>query len=269
MKKRGFTIVEILIVAPIVILVIGVFISVIVSMTGDVLASRGATALAYNIQDALNRIEQDVTTSGAYLATNNITLTSPQGYNDDTTNFHNADATNGTMLILNTYATTENPLSSTRNIVYVAGQPNPCSSLLINANVPVMMNVIYFVKDNTLWRRVVAPSNYLTVGCNVPWQQPSCAPDISGAFCKTQDVRLVDGIQTGGFSVNYYPSPSATIPSAIANSSAQTDTARFEALQLNSTVEVTINATNIVAGRNISQTGTMRTVSPNNYAVGS
>jgi hypothetical protein len=267
--KQGFTVVEILIVAPIVILVIGVFISVIVNMTGDVLASRAATTLAYNIQDALNRIDQDVTQSGAYLATNNITLTSPQGYNDDTTNFHNADATNGTMLILNTYATTNNPLATTQNTIYYPNVPNACGSPLINSNMPVMMNTIYFVKNSTLWRRTIATNLYTTVGCSVPWQQPSCAPGISNAFCKTQDVRLIDGIQSSGFSVGYYPSPSSTTPNTIASDSAQTDVARFAALQANSTVVVTINATNIVAGRSISQTGTIRTVSPNNYSAGS
>lgn len=262
--KNGFTIVEILIVAPIVILVIGVFMTSIVTMTGNVLSSRGADVLVFNIQDSLNRIQQDVGLSGAYLATNNIALTSPQGYNDDTTNFHNADPTNGTMLILNSYTTTANPLSSTRNIVYAAGQPNPCNSPLVNQNTPVMVNAIYFVKNNTLWRRVVAPSSYLTVGCSVPWQQPSCAPTASGAFCKTQDVRLVDGIQSGGFSVGYYPSPGSTTTNSTASDSGQTDSTRLTALQANDTVVVTITATNVIAGRNVTQTGTIRAISPNN-----
>jgi type II secretory pathway pseudopilin PulG len=279
-RKHGFTIVEMLIVAPIVILVIGVFVTAVVNMTGDVLATRSANALSYSIQDALNRIEQDVDLSGGYLATNNITLAPPQGYNgdathpSDVTNFHNADATNGTMLILNTYATTSNPLTSTRSLVYASGRPNACGSTSINQNPPVMMNVIYFVKNGTLWRRVVAPSFYATVGCiggsvGAPWQQPSCAPGASGTICKTQDMRLVDGIASGGFSVSYYPSPSSTTANITASDSGSADGVRQTALQANNTVGVTISAASTVAGRSISQSGTMRTVSPNNNIISS
>lgn len=264
-KKHGFTIVEILIVAPIVILVIGVFIGVVVNMTGDVLSTRSTNALAYNIQDALNRIEQDVSTSGALLATNNVTITSPQGFDDSTATFDNASVVNGTMLILNSYATTANPLNATSNVIYESGQPNPCNSALINKNPAVMMNTVYFVKNNTLWRRVLAPSNYATIGCSVPWQEPSCTPNIVGAFCKTQDIDLVDGINTtSGFVVNYYPNPSSVIPNTIANDSAQSDSNRLAAMRTNGSVVVTINATSSQAGRNIGQTGTMRATSPNN-----
>jgi hypothetical protein len=265
----GFTIVEILIVAPIVILVIGVFVSTIVSMTGEVLATRAANTLAYNTQEALNLIEQDVKLSGAFLATNNIALISPQGYDNSTANFHNADATNGAMLILNIYATTSNPLSATRGLVYASDQPNSCNSTLINQNLPVMLNVVYFVKNSTLWRRVIAPSYYATIGCvnssiGAPWQQPSCAPSASGVFCKTQDMRLVDGIASDGFSVKYYPSPSSTTENATASNSALSDSVRQTALLANSTVAVAITATNTTAGREISQAGTIRAVSPNN-----
>src|SRR5680860_246141 len=105
--RRGFTLVEMLIVAPIIILVIGIFISAIINITGDVMSVRGVNSLSLSIQDALNRINQDVEASGGYLATNNITLTSGQGYDNGTSAFHNAstDAAIGNMLVLNTYAT--------------------------------------------------------------------------------------------------------------------------------------------------------------------
>jgi Tfp pilus assembly protein PilW len=269
---HGFTIVEILVIAPIVILVIGIFIGVIVNMTGEVLSTRGANVLSYNIQDALNRIEQDVKLSGAFLATNNIALTSPQGYNNDTTNFHNIDSVNGTMLILNAYATTSNPLASKNNFAY-QNSPNACNSSQVNQNPTVMINIIYFVKSvngvNTLWRRVVVPSNYATIGCagtsiGIPWQQSSCAPNISGTICKTQDIELVDGITVGGFSVKYYPSASSTTENTTASDNSQTDSVRQIALQTAGTVEIAISATNTVAGRDISQSGTMRVTSPDN-----
>jgi type II secretory pathway pseudopilin PulG len=263
-KLRGFTIIEMMIIAPIVILVIGVFVTAIVSMTGDVLSTRASNALAYNIQDALNRIKQDVNLSGGYLAANNITLTSPQGYDNNKAIFTNA-GTNGNMLILNSYATTTNPSSLDRNILYADSQPNPCTSPLANQNLPVMTNIIYFINNNTLWRRVVEVSNYATIGCGTPWQQPSCAPGTTGTICKTQDARLVDGIQAGGFSIKYYPSPNSTTENTTARGdSGQSDSIRQAALLSTNTVEVAINASGTVAGRDISQSGTIRAVSPNN-----
>lgn len=262
---RGFTLVEMLVVAPIVLLVIGVFIATIVNMTGDVLSTRNANDLAYNIQDTLSRIEQDVKLSGGFLSTNNITINSPQGYNDDTTNFHNIDATTGTMLILNSYTTIDNPLGTTPNILYASGQPNPCDSELVSKNQPVMMNVVYFVKNNTLWRRTLAQSNYETIGCSKPWQQPSCALNIVNAFCKTTDLQLIDGVNAStGFTISYYPDATSTTPNAIASDSNQNDTARQSALKSTNTATISITAAATIAGRQVSQSGSIRVTSPNN-----
>ncbi len=272
--SKGFTLVEMLIVAPIVILMIGIFVSAIVSMTGDVLATRASNSMAYNIQDALNRIQSDVVLSGSFLAANDVALVSPQGYDNATGVFKNvnSDTSVGPMLILKSYTTTINPQNSARGIVYMSGQPNACNSALVSQNQPLMMNTIYFIKGNTLWRRVVAPSNYATAGCvngvvGSPWQKPSCDPTISGAMCPTKDERLVDGVAPGsGFSINYYSTQGSTTASTIASDSSQSDAVRLAALKTASTVSVTISATNTIAGRDITQSGTIRATSPNNVS---
>jgi len=268
LKYRGFTIVELLVVAPIVILLIGIFISAIMAMTGKVLSTRGETDLSYSVQYALSTIEQDVKTSAAYLATNNIALTSPQGLNDDTTNFTNADSAAGSTLILNTYATTSNPIGSTRNIIRLSG-PNPCSSSQSNQNNKLMTNTIYFVKANsdgtyTLWRRVILPSNYSTIGCSQPWQQPSCSPVVSGSFCKSKDIRLLDGLIASGFTVEYINDSDHETVNTIASNPANSNSERQASLATTSEIRVTINATKTVSGETISQTGTIKVASPNN-----
>lgn len=273
-SSHGFTLIELLIVAPIIILVIGAFISMIISMTGSVLTTRGANALAYNIQDSLNRIESDVKMSGGYLAINNIDLsTNPiQGYDNNTTynastsNFHNAttDTTIGPMLILNTNTTTDNPVSSTRNIIY-KNSPNACNLDAVSQNPPLVMNVIYFVKNNTLWRRTIAKSTYATDGCFVPWQQPSCSPGIVNAFCKTTDVRLVDGVSPiDGFVINYYTDINAPAENLDAKDGTKSDAIRQIGLSTAKTARVTIKATATISGRDITQSGSIIVVSPNN-----
>lgn len=266
-RKQGFTLVEMLIVAPIIVLVIGIFVSTIVGVTGDVLAARGTSSLSYSIQDALDRISKDVEVSGGYLSTNNITLSTGQGYDNSTSDFHNAttDLAVGPMLILNTYATTLNPSSATQSYVYKTNQPNACSTSTTNQNSKIMMNVVYFVKNNALWRRVIAPADYATVGCSVPWQLPSCEPGYSATFCKANDSKLVEGIQTNGFSVDYFPAGSTTA-NTIASNGSLPDDARYIAMRTTNTVKVTISATKTIAGRDVSQTGSVRTISPNDVS---
>jgi hypothetical protein len=256
-----------LIVAPIVILVIGVFVSTIVNMTGSVLNTRSANALSYNIQNTLDMIELDVRLSGGYLASNSIALQTGQGYDDATAAFDNASATTGEMLILNTYATTGNPSSSAKNYIYASGQPNACSSPTVNQNSPVMFNIVYFVKNNTLWRRVIAPSNYSTVGCKTPWQKPTCSPGYSAAFCQAEDTRLVDGVQTSGFDVRYYTKTNSTSEIANASNNGLSDFTRQAALNTASTVNVSITATGTIAGRDINRSGQMRANSQNDNTV--
>jgi hypothetical protein len=263
-SSQGFTIVEMLVVAPIVILLIGAFITAIVNMTGDVLASRGASTLAYDIQDTLNRIEDDVKLSTTFLDSNNINLTSPQGFGNDTTGFTNVDAAKGDMLVLNVLATNATPLASSTGLIYLTNQPNACSDVLVSQNTPMTMNIIYFIKDGTLWRRTVAASTYASAGCTLPYQQPSCNPTYmaanpgSSTFCKTQDIRLLDGVNPGDLTILYFNSSSSTVANTVASDVTALPATRYAALQSLTTVSVSLNITKSAGGRQISQSGTLR-----------
>jgi hypothetical protein len=250
-KSNGFTIVEMIVIAPIVILVIGVFIYAIVTMTGDVMATRSANKVAYDIQDALNRIESDVKTSNGWL--NTSFSTSLQGLNNDDTAFSKSSST----LIISTFATTDNPLSSTRSLVYKKGAPNLCDSLNVNQNEPIMLNIVYFIKNNILWRRIVGPPTEAEYkGCNAltntdaePWQKPSCSTEVAGDIgilkypCKTADMKLIDGgINPISLDIDYTSSNNPPD---------------------NFNVSVTISATTSAAGRPITQSGTVTAVSLN------
>jgi type II secretory pathway pseudopilin PulG len=268
--KTGFTLIEMLIVAPIVLLVIGAFISAIMSMTGGVIANRNEGALTYSVQNALNSIDSDTRVSGGYLATNSISLQAGQGYNavssgtnSDTTAFHNVASGAEDMLILNSYATTVNPSSASKRYVYLTNVPNACNSTSVSQNSKMMTNIIYFVKNGTLWRRMVMRSDYMSAGCNTPWQKPSCNPDVTATFCKVQDTRLVDGIQAGGFDIKYYTNtdPSNSIASAIDTS--LSDANRQTAISTASTINTTINASISVSGYTVSKSGQIRSAISN------
>ena len=261
-QEKGFTLVEMLVVAPIVILAIGAFLTVIISMTGEVLASRASNNLSYNVQDALNRIEQDVKMSNNFLATNNVMGTN-QGYNDDATAFTSIGGASGTSLILNMVATTTNPISANSSYVFLKNRPNDCSAP--QNNVPFTYNVVYFQKGGTLYRRVIMPTNYTDTTntvCSIPWQQPSCSPafmnvQTGSPFCKTSDIALVSGPDGLNFNLQYFNGENTTNANSPA-STATDPTARGTALQSATTVGVSIDAQQTVSGRPIERAAILR-----------
>lgn len=275
-RDHGFTLIEMLVIAPIVVLAIGAFLTVIISMTGDVLSSRGANNLAYNVQDAMNRMEQDVKLSTTFLPTNSIALNTGghQGYNnDDATNFTNVGGTSGTSLILNELVTNGNPTSTSSGIVYLQNSPNDCASTSVVRNTPMTMNVIYYIKPDptnnnisTLWRRTIMPANYATSGirCSAPWQQPSCAPyfnsttTYSSNICVTNDIKLVSGVAATDFNVQYFTTASSSSPNGTASDGSATAAARSAALASSPTVAISLNASQSVAGRSISRSAVLR-----------
>lgn len=256
--KQGFTLIEVLVVAPIVVLVVGTFIAALMYLTGDALTESGKVTLMNNTQAAIDKIESDVKMSGAFLAVNNMTLTSPQGFNDATQNFTNTGLTGGAALILNTFVTDKNPTASDRALVMLANLPNPCNTTNTPQNQVMTMNTVYYVKNGTLWKRTLATNGYAAKACNsaVPWQRPSCTPGLTGAMCLTQDEALLTVNGPISLSIDYYASPSSTSP--VVGATSGTDAARQIALDSTRTVRVTINATNTVSGRDVTQNASIR-----------
>lgn len=253
----GFTLVEMLVVAPIVLLTIGTFIGVLIYLTGETMIARTSNVLAYSVQDSLDTIENDVALSGAFLATNSVTIASPQGYGNNTQAFQNASASTGSMLIINAPVTVDGH-TSTRKLLPLANLPHPCNTTQTSQNQVMTYNIVYFVRDNTLWRRTLMPSNYLTRGCGTPWQQPSCAPGQTGTMCRTEDVKVLEGVSTANFKIEYLTSATATTPLTNASNASLSSSSRQLALSTTDTAIITIQAIRSVAGKEVSYTGSMR-----------
>ena len=264
--QRGFTLVEVLVVAPIIILSIGAFIALVITLTGSTLESREASVLQYNVQDAIDRIDEDVRLSARFLAKNDIAFssTNPQGYNANpdtpsstgsTTDFTNISNATPQALILKQFAYTADPLRQAAGgagaqILYLNNQPNSCSGNY-RLNTPLYTNVVYFVAGNALWRRVVVPNFYnnpLTYcGGTTFFQRPTCAPATTHTFCAASDTKLLDGISENDFNFTYYNSANAVSPNNAAKTG--TDAARDTALQNVSSVQVSLTARKNIAGR--------------------
>ena len=215
----GFTLVEMLVVVPIVVVVIGVIIGLMTTLVGDVANSNGSSQLMYDAQDALGRIEQDALLSSAFLPS--FTPSSPQDINNaGATAFTSASGTS-TAIIMNSYATTANPMAAARQIVYYAS-PNSCSQVY-QANSPFYTKTIYFVKNSVLYRRMIVPTNNqnatvdANTTCAAPWQRGSCAQGVTGALCQSVDSSLVSGVSN--LTLSYYnkAAPSTSVSPDVAD----------------------------------------------------
>ncbi len=265
-RERGFTLIEMLIIAPLVILLIGSFVVFIVSLTGGGLRSRDQNVMAYDVQNALNTIEDDATFATAFVsqtATTQFTegfasyqyfpIATPQGSNDDATNY--TTSANGPLLIA-AAATTTTPLSTSKQLVYLNTPDSSCSAGTLVTNNPYEVLYVYFVRDGSLWRRVIMGNTSVYSLCNGPaWQKASCSTDDISSYpsvCGAEDSKLLENIST--FSVSYYNSASGTSPVS-AYTWAKDDSPKA--------INVTITASKTIAGQSVSFSGSLRVASVN------
>ena len=240
-KDAGFTLVELLVIAPIAILMIGGFIGLLVTMVGDVMVTRDENQMLYDAQNALSTIEQDTRLSIQFLSKTSSTL-SPQGTSNNFSGTGEFSNTSNT-LILRMLATDRNPTDVDRGLVYYKNQPNICDSTK-TSNQLFALTVVYFIKDNSLWRRTILPLNNtsttsdINTVCNTPWQLNSCSPGYTATRCQTNDAELMRGVTS--LSVKYFSSPSSTTDLGPSGAS------------IASTIDVKINGAKDVAGRSIS-----------------
>ena len=261
--QKGFTLIEVLVVSPIILLTIATFIGVIIFTTGEVLTARAQNALAYDTQAALNTLEQDISRSGAFLATNALPVVAPQGSNNLATPFSNAASGASTALILRVPATADTPVTTDRNLIYLSTTPYPCSDPKVSQNAVMTVEIVYFVADNTLWRRTIAPANHSSIGCggSTLAELPSCATT-GAAPCQVRDTKILSGISQAQFTVTYY----ASAASSTALSGALTGSAldRQAVLTDASSVRIRLTPGKTVAGRDITYEGVLRVSRLNN-----
>lgn len=258
--SQGFTLVEMLVVAPIVLLVIGVLVSAMVSMVGDAMVANTRTTVAYNTREALNRIEEDARVSMNFMNSFSY-FRKPQGKDNNLAAFKSTSSD----LILTQQATTKSPYNAIRDLVYYKDQPSPCDSTRAN-NRALLARVIYFTTNRsdgkkTLWRRVIS-RDWNTTGddantvCDTPWQRNTCADGqplstdkpagaatiepSSTSPCLARDEKILDNVT--GFTTTYYtPGNSVTTNPLDATS-----------------FRVKLTSSEVAAGTNITQSATVQ-----------
>ena len=253
--QAGFTLIEVMIIAPILILTIGGFVYTLSTIVSDTLAVRDSNTMVYDTQGALDRIEQDARLSVQFLSTSGP-LPSPQG--SDAGFAGTAAFTAGSnVLVMSTLSTNVNPLDPNRQAVYFANQPNPCDITQVY-NAKLLTTVIYYVNNGSLYRRTYVPTWTTTAGanqvCNAPWQQDSCSPGYTNtAVCQTSDSKLMDNVAS--LSTAYYSTPSDTTDLTAAGAANAT------------TINVTLTSSKSSGGQTIGNAASVRATKINSSAV--
>jgi type II secretory pathway pseudopilin PulG len=247
-KNSGFTLVEMLVVSPLLVLIVAVLIGFFVTLTGDALRMRERNTFAYSIQNALHEIERDIRYStGVVYQTG--TLQPGQGSNSSFTGT-SPFTTNSNTLVLELRATDKNPLDPSRKFLYYANSPNPCNGTLgPEYNETVSYQVIYFLDSGNLTKRTIVDFGGRTVcGVSSPshagiFQYNSCK-NTASEWCYARDAIIATNVNSLNF--QYYLTPTST--------SAVTPSANVDIVSVNTSIQ----ASKEVAGSTISHSMSLR-----------
>ena len=199
-NKSGFTLVEILIVTPLVVLLVAGLIAAMVNITGKSLAIREKGAMIADIQSSLDTMEFDMDKavdipyelSAAFVHW-------PQAV-DNSSDAITANSSGGP-LIIKSASTTKNPLRDDRALAYENDSSSGGCSEPLTDNPYVPVYYVYFVRNGSLWRRVIKEDG--ANPCTPTWQRSSCHEDYLGeTHCQALDSFLLENVKT--FSIDFY-----------------------------------------------------------------
>jgi hypothetical protein len=233
--ERGLTLIEVLVVAPLIILLIGALVVSISNLTGDSLYTQEKNTSAYNVQSALDDIDISVRYATEFLSTTG-TVTAPQG-RDDTTGApftYNSSTDTYDTLIFSTAATDKSIYDPTRELVYKG------TGGCLTSNPLYLYTTVYFVNptSKSLYKRTILPAPGAL--CRTVAQKNSCAT-VSGTHCVTRDELLLDNVKS--LKIEYLATPGSSTTTT-------PEQARVAV--------VTITRSTTGAGENVDYAGTLR-----------
>jgi competence protein ComGC len=190
LKNAGFTLVEVLIMSPILMVTIIITMTLLFNQYGQLTQQGAQVNLNIEAQNITFSMQDDIFFASAFVQTKNDNLT-------DANQPSGGWAYNSTppTLILSTAALTTNPRNASRQVVYIDtnGCPSEENSVLYN-------NVIYFVSGANLYKRTLtAPSGMDT--CGDSFQRQTCPAASASSSCPADRI-LTDKLNS--FTLTYY-----------------------------------------------------------------
>ncbi len=194
-KQRGFTLVEVAVVTPVMILVAISIVAILITLVSSTVRPNAKSILMQQQEKALDSIESDVNNSSALLST------LPSNFSDSNSNNYSSPPSGTTVLRIQTYDQIVNPNDSSGTKVIPAFKDTAACSNVTNLNAVNILPIvtIYYVRNETLYRRTLIDNT-------------SPAPAICGAklakqtclTCTSEDLVLIRADKLSSFTVTYY-----------------------------------------------------------------
>lgn len=198
-QSEGFTLVEVLIMAPIMVVTIVMMTSFLFNQYGQLIEQGSKINLDNEAQVITFSMEDDVFFASAFV----------QSLNDGLVDAHQPSGgwnynTNPQTLIISTPTATKSHRDPAREPVYI--DTVGCDPSVLEENSPLHNNIIYFASGTNLYKRIVsAPSGMAT--CGTSFQKQSCPSAQSSTSCPP-DRLLTDKLQS--FVVTYIDNNNVT-----------------------------------------------------------
>ncbi len=239
-RQSGFTLLEVVIIIPIMILTVAVLVAFLITVYGNLLSKNVSLQLAAEAQSALFSMRDDMYYAVRFASTNQVDTTDPNapsgGWN----------AANQNALIVYEAAYTAPREIAARQLVYKKDMPNPCNGTEIGQNQYSTNTLIYFVSGSTLYKRVLVPDQ--TKNCLSTYRLQSCP--VAGGGCP-QDVAVASDVKQ--FSQRFYSGWSSN--TEITTAQLQTDPKQYiqvSRVDITLTLEKKVNAEPVTATASIS-----------------
>lgn len=227
--RAGFTLVEMLVVIVIIGVIFPIFAALLIGSYRDAYGLNFKVQANNEMQQALWYMDDTVKVGTAFLTT------VPSQYNDPygPDNAGSAWSYKGTsstsrVLITQSYATSTNALATGRKPVFTNTPTYNCTTQMYYQ--PELQFVtIYFVKNGTLYRRLLTDTTTPLCTGNTQAQKQTCPPYLTGtlnALCQANDEVLATNVTN--FSVAYYQSSTPSVSYQIDPSYSSSDPSVLE-----------------------------------------
>ena len=208
--EKGLTIVELVLVIVLLGILFPIFASLLVTMYHDSFYLNDKVKSSAQITQALFYMEENVRSANSFqtavasrfsdfYGAHNAGTAGAQAWS------HKGDSVKSRVLITQNYSTTTNSLNSGRQPVFTNSPSFNCTTELYYQPQLTYMT-LYFVKDQTLYRRLLTDKVTPLCPSNTQQQKQTCPPYISDASrhgsCEAYDEALVNNVTD--FTVAYY-----------------------------------------------------------------
>jgi len=193
-RENGFTLIEVLIVSPILMVTIVLLMSYLFNQYGQLTQQGALINLQVEAQNIVFGMQDDLFFAHSFESDSNTNLTDTYqpsgGWKNSST---------PPTLIISDIALTTNRRNANRQPVYI--NTYGCSpQATLEQNDELLENTIYFVSGTNLYKRILTAPSTLSI-CGTPYQRQTCPAGNTSATCPL-DRQLTDKLNT--FTITYY-----------------------------------------------------------------